>query len=136
MFQLELLTDAYGEDISWTLLNDCDSIEVATTGDVEHEDGTYHLAEACVPADKQYTFTILDSYGDGLCCKPYQHGFYRVFLDGIFVQAGGDFQYGESVTMGSCKHSKSERSASEKDTGTRMLQKIRRGPRTPNQLLR
>merc|ERR1712176_1397587 len=48
----------------------------------------------CLASD-EYTFTITDAYGDGICCS-YGNGGYIIKVDGTEVVNGGDF--GDSKT--------------------------------------
>ena len=63
---VDLTTDNYGPETSWTLVNEC-------TGAVQRQSQTNfannqnYLEEWCAPAAR-YTFTIHDSYADGMCC--------------------------------------------------------------------
>ena len=41
-----------------------------------------------------YTFAILDSAADGICCG-YGEGWYSLKLDGVEIQRGGNFGSGE-----------------------------------------
>ncbi|MGM0624796.1 MAG: C25 family cysteine peptidase [Bacteroidota bacterium] len=61
--EIDLLTDNYPEETSWELVED-------ETGDVLYENGSlnseqHHYTEMCLGGGC-YTFTIYDSYGDGL----------------------------------------------------------------------
>ena len=46
--------------------------------------------------DGCHSFTIYDSYGDGICCG-YGNGSYSIVLNGVEVGSGGAFAYEESV---------------------------------------
>lgn len=48
-----------------------------------------------------YTFTIADSYGDGMCCS-YGSGGYQVLADGVLItgMSGGNFGTGETKNFG------------------------------------
>ncbi|OUV54713.1 MAG: hypothetical protein CBC73_04045 [Flavobacteriales bacterium TMED113] len=71
---LYMVLDCYGEEISWELVNDngnvIDSIDEETypggsTGDTMEDGGSIQEQEICLSVGC-YTFTITDSYGDGL----------------------------------------------------------------------
>ena len=71
---LYMVLDCYGEEISWELVNDngnvIDSVSEETypggsTGDTMEEGGSIQEQEICLSVGC-YTFTITDSYGDGL----------------------------------------------------------------------
>jgi len=71
---LYLVLDCYGEEISWELVND-NGIVISqvsegtypggSTGDTMEEGGSTQQQEICLSAGC-YTFTITDSYGDGV----------------------------------------------------------------------
>jgi len=62
--------------------------------------GQTYVAEKCAP-EGEYTFSIMDSYGDGLCCS-FGEGSYVVVYGGINVANGGKFGGSETKTFGSC----------------------------------
>lgn len=69
-FRLELQTDDWGEEISWKVEN--------SNGNTVLQGGDYpdqSLVEItdCLGDDGVYTFTIMDSYGDGMCCGKYRY---------------------------------------------------------------
>merc|ERR1712183_1164750 len=51
----------------------------------------------CLASD-EYTFTITDAYGDGICCS-YGNGGYKIMVDGTEVISGGDFGNSETETF-------------------------------------
>lgn len=63
MFDLELKTDSYPEETSWTLEND--SGEMLYNISNYTEDLSTHVHNLCLPVGC-YDFTIYDSYGDGI----------------------------------------------------------------------
>ena len=97
-------TDSWPGETSWALVNDC-------TGKVEKEMPSTDIPQydeelklyrhkLCLP-DAEWTFTIEDSYGDGICCTE-GGGYYGVVVDGKTAASGGNFEYSESFTFGSC----------------------------------
>ena len=80
-------TDNYPGETAWTLTNAAGAT-VASGGGYTQRNTTY-TEELCL-ADACYTFTITDSYGDGLCCA-YGSGAYTVNANGTDVATGGDF---------------------------------------------
>ena len=79
---LYIVLDCYGEEISWELVNDngnvIDSVEEGTypggsTGQTMEEGGSTQEQEICLSAGC-YTFTITDSYGDGLTGSEFSCG--------------------------------------------------------------
>jgi len=98
-FKLTLLTDNYASETSWTLVNQCTD-QTQANGAGYQSANTNYVEEKCIPSG-EYTFTINDSYGDGICCG-YGSGSYTVEYDGNVVKEGGQFGSSESTTFGSC----------------------------------
>ncbi len=69
---LDLQTDCFGSDITWELRKDSDNSLVADGGPYSDvTGGTNDIRSFCL-TDGCYTFTINDSYGDGLKGSQYQ----------------------------------------------------------------
>eukprot|EP00957_Ditylum_brightwellii_P058840 4461090-Ditylum_brightwellii.AAC.1 len=95
MFQLSLTTDDYGkDDTSWSLV-DSNSETVFDVDVGTLESNTKYSYEKCLPKNSCLLFTILDSWGDGICCDSGE-GSYSITYDGSEVASGGDF--GASAT--------------------------------------
>lgn len=91
-----LLTDDYASETSWEIADDSGSIVLSGDG---YNDDTTYVIEECLPAGGCYTFTIFDSFGDGICCG-YGQGQYAVVYEGEVVGTGGNFNSQESVVLG------------------------------------
>ncbi len=96
---IEILTDNWGSETSWELLDENGQV-------VAEDDGlssnTLYTTNVPVYSTGCYTFTIFDSYGDGICCA-YGYGYYNVYLNGELVATGGDFGSSETVAnIGGC----------------------------------
>ena len=100
---VRVTTDNYPSETSWTIKNECSGIVVATSPSYSAPGTEYASAPIVLPAAK-YTFEILDTWGDGICCYVGQ-GSYSVELDGAEVISGGDFGSSESAAWGSCDNS-------------------------------
>merc|ERR1712226_772240 len=98
-FKLTIITDNYPAETEWTLVNECSGEEQARGGPYQSA-GTQYVEEDCVP-DGEYTFTITDSWGDGICCS-YGSGSYALEYNGDVIKEGGAFTSSESTTFGSC----------------------------------
>ena len=90
---IQLKTDQYGEETSWTLYRiDIDTNE--ETDMIESvEENTYEANEQ-VNLDislspGKYRFTLRDQFGDGFCCSNGSDGWYRVYLDNEEIFRGG-----------------------------------------------
>merc|ERR1711937_966645 len=83
-FEFTMLTDDYGEDITWVLSkkNNKGKFRKYLEGgsDEEYGDNTLYNEEYCIPRDECYRYIIKDSYGDGLCCG-YGEGYYEISLN-------------------------------------------------------
>lgn len=95
-FSLTLLTDEYGSETSWTVTDSNDL--VLLSGD-NYNDSLYYTVEECLPTSDCYTFTIFDSYGDGICCD-YGEGQYSIEYNGATIANGGEFEDSEVTTFG------------------------------------
>jgi len=98
-FQLAILLDDYGSEISW---------EIKRLGTVIYTGGPYNddadgelvtvdlcLEEGC------YIFTIDDSYGDGLCCE-FGEGSWSIYDGQGDVVLYGNGEFGDSETEQFC----------------------------------
>ncbi len=89
-----LTTDQYGYETSWTLTDN--SNQAIASGSNLANSTTYNDNFCLV--DGNYTFTINDSYGDGICCS-YGNGAYDLSLNGTSLASGGSFASTESKTF-------------------------------------
>lgn len=94
---LNLTFDNYPAETSWTL-KDANGNTLYSGSGYSTKGG--NVTEEFILDDGNYTFTINDSYGDGICCS-YGNGSYELFDDaGIQIVSGGDF--GSSETTNFC----------------------------------
>ena len=90
-----ILTDNYPGEITWNV--------VGAAGDTVASGGPYDTAlteyveQICVDAGC-YTFTINDSFGDGICCA-YGTGSYSISSQGVVLGSGGDYATSESTEV-------------------------------------
>jgi hypothetical protein len=93
MFVFSLTTDNFGYETSFELINEF-------TGGTRSAGGLYSSSmtfnEIICLDNGRYTFTISDSYGDGICCEN-GNGNYQVKLESQVIKQGGEF--GESETF-------------------------------------
>jgi trypsin len=92
-FDFTITTDSYGFDTSWEIVNS--QGQYVVRGENLDSDRTYH-ARQCLPSDS-YTFTLNDSYGDGLCCGAYPG--YSLSVDGNTILQGGADAFGSEVSV-------------------------------------
>lgn len=93
---LNLVTDRYGSETSWTLKNS--SGTTINSGSGYGNSTTYNINLGPL-SEGQYTFTINDSYGDGICCS-YGSGSYTL-KDGAnnTLATGGAFGSSEATVF-------------------------------------
>ncbi|WP_439651353.1 endonuclease [Photobacterium atrarenae] len=88
---LTLVTDQYASETSWTLTNASGAVLFEGAG---YANETTNTKDMCLP-DGDYTFTINDAYGDGICCSA-GNGSFTLTADGQTVASGGQFQYSQA----------------------------------------
>eukprot|EP00566_Odontella_aurita_P003492 CAMPEP_0113595590 /NCGR_PEP_ID=MMETSP0015_2-20120614/39818_1 /TAXON_ID=2838 /ORGANISM="Odontella" /LENGTH=1552 /DNA_ID=CAMNT_0000502917 /DNA_START=104 /DNA_END=4762 /DNA_ORIENTATION=+ /assembly_acc=CAM_ASM_000160 len=98
-FFLTLTTDKYGSETSWFVSKVSANTEVLS-GDGYASSTTYSVEEY-LSIEDCYTFTIRDSFGDGICCS-YGEGSYSVTFNDNVVKSGGKFSHETSQQFGNC----------------------------------
>jgi hypothetical protein len=94
-----ILTDNYPGETTWSVVNECTGETVVSGGAYSTRMTTYSTGEICVP-DGDYTFTINDAYGDGICCA-WGVGSFSIKYAGEDVATGGAFGSSQTVKFGS-----------------------------------
>jgi endonuclease I len=89
-----LTTDQYGYETSWNLVDSSNQVQASGSNLAS---STSYSENICL-ADGSYTFTINDSYGDGICCT-YGNGSYDLSLAGNPLASGATFTSSESKTF-------------------------------------
>lgn len=95
---VEIVGDNYPEDISWTIENlDTNKLFLSQDGYTNKKDySNPDKRSFCLPYATAFRFTINDKNGDGICCKKYGDGYYRVYgPQGETLFFGGKYE-GES----------------------------------------
>jgi endonuclease I len=92
-----LVTDDYGYETSWEIENNSGGTVASGSG---YNDNSTYSENVCLD-DGDYTLTVYDSYGDGICCS-YGSGSYNLIIGGQSVASGGSFAYQDitSFTVG------------------------------------
>jgi len=94
---LNLVTDNYASETSWQL-TDSSGYIVAQNGSLSNA-STYSTEIEIPTSDECYTFTINDTYGDGICCQ-YGAGSYSITDDsGNTIISGGEFSSVDTSTF-------------------------------------
>ena len=94
-------TDDYPTETSWFLMDQYGGgwTNVPITSSFAN---TTLIWTLCVPDTNCYTFTMLDAYGDGICCA-WGSGSYNISYDGVVVGSGGSFAFAqEHCGIGMC----------------------------------
>ncbi|MEN0004645.1 MAG: Omp28-related outer membrane protein [Bacteroidota bacterium] len=109
LITVDLFTDNFGYELYWEITNEVGEI-VASGGNLnvgangggkqlasENDPGAYgsnqfYRTEVLLPTEGCYQFTILDDFGDGVCCD-YGGGFYKIEDEaGHLLLDGGAFE--------------------------------------------
>ena len=92
-------SDNYPEETSWKFFVDSTGEVLAEQGfNVVTTDLTVIHKQVGVDANVAHTFTIEDSYGDGICCD-YGSGSFTVSVAGQTILSGGEFGSSYSGTF-------------------------------------
>ncbi len=100
---LDLVLDLYGSETTWELL-DPSNTAIGTGGPYTDAGSNGEYPQPPVQfnglADGEYTFRVLDDYGDGMCCA-FGNGSYTLTHvgSGTIVASGGVFGSEESTTF-------------------------------------
>jgi len=86
---LSITFDNYPEETSWTLTNDAGQTVESGGTYGSQADGSTLTIDLCL-VDDCYTFTMNDSYGDGICCS-YGNGSYTLSQGGTVLATGSSF---------------------------------------------
>ena len=92
---ISILTDNYPTEISWNVVSALG--DTVATGGPFANSNTEYIEQLCLD-EGCYTFTIVDSYGDGICCL-YGDGAYSISSQGVVLATGGDYDQNESTDL-------------------------------------
>jgi len=99
---ITILTDNYPTETYWELIDQNGGGYYINAGSLTSSNTTYSW-NICVPDTNCYSFTIFDTYGDGICCS-YGSGSYSITYNGITAGSGGSFGYYETTCgVGACQ---------------------------------
>ncbi len=96
ILNLQVRTDNYPGETTWEVKNTGGTVLFA--GGPYSTPNTLNNIELCLPTGC-YTFTIHDSYGDGICCS-YGSGYYNITQGSTTLISGG--QFGTSEVKSFC----------------------------------
>ncbi|MFL5753884.1 MAG: hypothetical protein ACJ76F_10795, partial [Bacteroidia bacterium] len=95
LVSITLTTDNFPTETTWDL-KDNNGTLLASNGTLTA--ATTTTSTVCVNSSSCLTFTIHDSYGDGICCA-YGNGSYTVQLNGVTVATGSSFTTSQATTF-------------------------------------
>lgn len=82
---VDILTDGYPQETAWTIVDDCNDGALILSGSGYTTQNTLFTESTTVPFSK-YTFTITDSFGDGICCAYGPGNYHRFFVFDLFLR--------------------------------------------------
>lgn len=93
---LELLTDSYGSEVTWQFRDNDDVIQYSggPYGNFQTINESFNVAD-----NQCYTFEIIDSFGDGICCDEGNGNYTLKTDDNTLIAEGGDYDASESTKM-------------------------------------
>ncbi|ELR70752.1 hypothetical protein C900_03360 [Fulvivirga imtechensis AK7] len=94
--ELSITLDNYPQETSWTLKNSAGTTVDSESYSTANPDGSTVTRTFSGLAPDTYTFTINDSYGDGICCG-YGNGSYTLSSAQGTIATGGNFGSSEST---------------------------------------
>lgn len=94
---LTITLDNYPEETSWTVQNSSGTTVASGAYSTANPDGST-VNETINLGAGDYTFTINDSYGDGICCS-YGNGSYTLSSGSTTIASGGAFGSSESTNF-------------------------------------
>jgi hypothetical protein len=97
--QLTIVFDNYPQETTWNIKN--------SSGAIIYSGGPYPASQAgqtfqqtlSLNSDDCYTFSIFDSYGDGICCAFGQGSYKLEDQDGTVIVQGGNFDSSEATNF-------------------------------------
>jgi len=95
---LSLTFDNYPQETGWTLKNASGTTVASATYSTSNPDGSTVNRTFSGLAAGEYTFTITDAYGDGICCS-YGNGSYTLTGSTGTLASGGSFAASESTVF-------------------------------------
>ena len=84
-----LLTDNYPDETTWQVVNE--SNEILFSGGPYSQNLTEFEEDICLQSGECYTFILIDSFGDGICCGEGQGSYELTYENGEVFGSGGEF---------------------------------------------
>ena len=97
-----ILTDEYPSETLVTLVDEADGSRIWSRT-FDDKETLYDDLSACIDPHGCYTFTVEDTFGDGLCCE-HGNGSVSLVYDDETLVSDGDAEFGSSlsVPLGAC----------------------------------
>ncbi len=96
VLEVVIFTDDYPGETTWELIDATGSVVASDEGTITDAGTLYEWEVQVFVGD--YTWTIFDAWGDGICCA-YGEGYYELYLNGELIGTGGEFGDSESVNF-------------------------------------
>ncbi|MGY3791293.1 fibronectin type III domain-containing protein [Aquimarina sp. 433] len=93
---LSITFDDYPQETSWTLTDSEGSVVASESYTTANPDGSTVTETISDLGNGTYTFTISDSFGDGICCG-FGNGSYILSSDSGVIASGGEFGSSEAT---------------------------------------
>ncbi|MFN6225784.1 MAG: hypothetical protein ACK4ZC_03550, partial [Bacteroidota bacterium] len=108
-------TDNYPRESSYKLQNQTGAVLMLRDTGYFTQANTTYRDTLCIPNTSCLLFTMIDSYGDGLCCG-HGNGQYQLFWNGTLTANGGQFTHSDVRSI-NCGPTQSCSTALAIDTG-------------------
>lgn len=95
---LSITFDDYPEETSWTLINSEGTVVASDSYSTANPDRSTITETFSSLTNDTYTFTISDSFGDGVCCE-FGNGSYTLSSAAGIIISGGEFDDAEVVSF-------------------------------------
>lgn len=95
LVSIDIKTDMHPLETAWKLTDSNDRIVLL--GGPYLSKAIAYVNESCL-SDRTHTFSIADSYSDGVCCN-FGNGYYNIKADGKLIKEGGVFEGREEKTF-------------------------------------
>lgn len=98
--EVDVKTDLFSSETSWEITDSSGDVVASQSSFLNRQlqSETVCLDETATCDGSDYTFTIYDEFGDGICCT-YGNGYYEVFVDGELSAEGSQFGTFESTSL-------------------------------------
>jgi hypothetical protein len=96
--RVEILTDIYGGETSWTITDLEGTVVLAGGQGGVYQNNTSYSDSICVSTEGCFFFEIYDTYGDGILAP----GGYELYVDEVLIASGGDDFENYALVIFSC----------------------------------